>query len=553
MIRIILILFLVWTTTVQAEIIKVKERGVADDIIKCEWENQDGVPCVTIKKTIPNSNAISNKVSPTTIITKKQIEENNLIDLPKVLNFVNGIHLTQSGSTGQQASVFMRGTNSNHTLVLLNGIPINDFSTPTGQYDFGQEFMSAITQIEVYKGSAGAHFGADAIGGAINFVTTVDYNNRLSVSGAGNNKTIQGNYTTILNDWHINLQGGTHESETVSQLKGGTDTDGTENKTLGVNIIKWFSDNLKFKTNLFTRNTFTELDGHSVAIQNGFSDNSFYAFQTGFDYITKNSINSLTLHTHEYDRKYETNNYNSKSYTIRTEHQTKNYGLGFDYKYDESLTADDDNVGLFGNFNYNIFSFHARKDNDNDSYKIGFFKEIVPNINIRGNHSTGYKNRTLYTLEEQSNSNELNFDYHDFTLSLFQTDVGDLNTDGIELSYNIDNFTLYGSHLNSKKKDTVQLRRPNWNFGIMHNTALPDDYNLITNYNFKGEHLDIHNSNWSTISMPETHLLDLGITKNYYNYEFGVSINNLLDEDYEAPHGFNQNGRSLNLVFKRSF
>ena len=87
----------------------------------------------------------------------------------------------------------------------------------------------------------------------------------------------------------------------------------------------------------------------------------------------------------------------------------------------------------------------------------------------------------------------------------------------------------------------------------MHNTALPDDYNLITNYNFKGEHLDIHNSNWSTISMPETHLLDLGITKNYYNYEFGVSINNLLDEDYEAPHGFNQNGRSLNLVFKRSF
>jgi len=73
MIRIILILFLVWTTTVQAEIIKVKERGVADDIIKCEWENQDGVPCVTIRKTIPNSNAISNKVSPTTIITKKQI------------------------------------------------------------------------------------------------------------------------------------------------------------------------------------------------------------------------------------------------------------------------------------------------------------------------------------------------------------------------------------------------------------------------------------------------------------------------------------------------
>jgi len=553
MIRIILILFFVWINYGHAEIVKIEKRGVADDIIKCEWKNQEGVPCVTIRKSLPNSNAISDKVSPTTIITKKQLEENNLIDLPKVLNFVNNINVTQSGSTGQQTSVFMRGTNSNHTLVLLNSIPINDFSTPTGAFDFGQDFMFNVTQIEVYKGSAGAHFGADAIGGAINFVTTVDYEDKFSISGHNNNKTIQGNYTTILNDWHINVQGGTHESETVSALSGSSETDGTKNKSIGINIIKWFSHNLKFKSNLFTRNTFTELDGHSVAIQNGFSDNSFYAFQTGFDYITKDSTNSITLHTHEYDREYESDNYNSKSYTVRTEHQTKNYGLGFDYKYDQSLTADDDSVGLFGNFNYDIFSFHARKDNDNNSYKVGFFKEITSNLNIRGNHSTGYKNRTLYTLEEQSNSNELSFDYNDVTLSLFQTDVGNLNTDGIELSYNVDDFTIYGSHLNSKKNDTVQLRRPKWNFGIMHNKLLSNDFNLITSYNFKDKHLDVHNSNWSTISMPELHMLDIGITKNYYNYEFGVSINNLLDEDYEAPHGFNQNGRNLNFIFKRKF
>ena len=107
MIRIILILFFAWITTVQAEIVNIKQRGIADNIIKCEWENQKGVPCVTIRKTIPNSNAISDKISPTTIITKKHIEENNLIDLPKVLKFVNGVNITQSGSTGQQSSVFM--------------------------------------------------------------------------------------------------------------------------------------------------------------------------------------------------------------------------------------------------------------------------------------------------------------------------------------------------------------------------------------------------------------------------------------------------------------
>ena len=51
----------------------------------------------------------------------------------------------------------------------------------------------------------------------------------------------------------------------------------------------------------------------------------------------------------------------------------------------------------------------------------------------------------------------------------------------------------------------------------------------------------------------KTHLLDLGITKDYWGYELGLNINNFLDEDYESPHGFNQNGRSLSFVFKKKF
>ena len=106
-------------------------------------------------------------------------------------------------------------------------------------------------------------------------------------------------------------------------------------------------------------------------------------------------------------------------------------------------------------------------------------------------------------------------------------------------------YAIYGVNPTHKKTHkTVRMRLQR---------IVARNFQLTTNYKFVGDHLDIHNSDWTTITMPETHLLDLGITKNYYNYEFGVSINNLLDEDYEAPHGFNQNGRSLNLVFKRSF
>ena len=66
---------------------------------------------------------------------------------------VSGLDIFQSGPKGQQTSIFTRGSESNHTLVLLNGISINDFSTPTGAFDFGQDFMFNVTQIEVYKGS----------------------------------------------------------------------------------------------------------------------------------------------------------------------------------------------------------------------------------------------------------------------------------------------------------------------------------------------------------------------------------------------------------------
>jgi len=165
----IFFVLLMFTSVAYAEIVNVEKRGVADDQIKCEWNNSEGVPCVTIyPKYTNNSNAIGDKVSPTRVITKREIEKYKLIDLPKVLNFVQGLDVTQSGPTGQQSSVFIRGTNSNHTLVLLNGIPINDFSTPTGAHDVGQDFMFNVQQIDVYKGSSGAHWGADAVGGAIN-------------------------------------------------------------------------------------------------------------------------------------------------------------------------------------------------------------------------------------------------------------------------------------------------------------------------------------------------------------------------------------------------
>jgi outer membrane cobalamin receptor len=529
-------LILVWISTVQAEN---KE---------CDWNNN--TPCVVIyPKYKTNSNALGDKVSPTTTITKKEIEKHGLIDLPKALTYIQGVDVSQSGSTGQQGSVFFRGTNSNHTLVLLNGIPINDYSTPTGAHDIGQDFMSTVQQIDVYKGSAGAHWGADAVGGVINFRTTVDYDKKMSMSGNGNDRTINGNYFTSLDGYDISVTAGQHESKNVSALSGADEKDGTDNKSLSVNVSKWY-DQLHWRTTWFTRNTFTDLDGHSVAIQDGkWSDNTFYALQTGLDY--KNS--SLTFHTHEYDRDYDDAHYESTNYTVRGTQQWEKFGFGVDYKHNQSLTGQHHNLGYFFNLSQGMFSYHHRFDEEHETYKLGFFKEIGDGLSLSGSTSTSYKDRTTWTAIEYGETQELTLTKNNFSTTVFKNDIGNLNTDGVELSYGTGDFRVFASHLNSKTGDSVNLRRPSWNLGMTHNLQLEDKWAITTNYKFKGEHLDIHNSDWNTISMPETHLLDLTLSKNWQGIDLGVTLTNLFDERYESPHGFNQVGRRLQFGFRRSF
>ena len=140
---------------------------------KCKWNNKRGVPCLTVTKT-PNTSGFSTIGVNKQIITKQDILKSGAIDVKSVLDMVPGLDLKQNGQQGQLTSLFMRGTNSNHTLVLLNGIAINDQSTTQGLHNFGQDFVQTIQQVEIYKGANGAHFGPSAIGGAINFITDVN-------------------------------------------------------------------------------------------------------------------------------------------------------------------------------------------------------------------------------------------------------------------------------------------------------------------------------------------------------------------------------------------
>jgi vitamin B12 transporter len=106
-----------------------------------------------------------------TVITAQDLQTQQLRTVPEVLNTVPGLNLVQAGGPGGQTSMFMRGTNSNHTKVLVDGIDISDPSNVNGAFDYAHLLTADVEQIEVLRGPQSGLYGSDAIGGVVSIIT----------------------------------------------------------------------------------------------------------------------------------------------------------------------------------------------------------------------------------------------------------------------------------------------------------------------------------------------------------------------------------------------
>jgi len=103
-----------------------------------------------------------------TVITAEEIERSQSTDVVDLLRDVVGIQLTQTGSRGGNTSLYVRGGESNFTLVLIDGVRVNEAG---GFFDFSSIATDNIERIEIIRGSQSALYGSDAIGGVINIIT----------------------------------------------------------------------------------------------------------------------------------------------------------------------------------------------------------------------------------------------------------------------------------------------------------------------------------------------------------------------------------------------
>lgn len=107
-----------------------------------------------------------------TIIDKNQLAKSGGKNLPQVLNEIVGVTINGANNNiGTNQTVYMRGAASGRTLILLDGIAVNDPSTINSEFDLNFISLSDVERIEVCKGAQSTIYGSDAIGGVINIIT----------------------------------------------------------------------------------------------------------------------------------------------------------------------------------------------------------------------------------------------------------------------------------------------------------------------------------------------------------------------------------------------
>jgi vitamin B12 transporter len=109
--------------------------------------------------------------SSVTVVTAEDIAARQERTFSELLKDIPGLNVVQEGGPGGLTSVFMRGTNSNHVKVLIDGIDVSDPSNAGAVFDFGQLLTQDIERVEVLRGPQSGLYGSDAIGGVINVIT----------------------------------------------------------------------------------------------------------------------------------------------------------------------------------------------------------------------------------------------------------------------------------------------------------------------------------------------------------------------------------------------
>ncbi len=188
------------------------------------------------------------------VITREDIDNSQAQDLVDLLRTEAGIDITRTGGPGQSTSVFMRGTNSNHTLVLIDGVRAP--SATTGSFPFERISLADIDHIEIVRGPRAVLYGSDAIGGVIQIFTRRARHTTVRTE-AGSFGTLGGSAATAFGDKtrvHVSADYGQAEGFSATNTNSGSyyfpDNDGYVRRSVTASMDTSLSERtqLSFQT-----------------------------------------------------------------------------------------------------------------------------------------------------------------------------------------------------------------------------------------------------------------------------------------------------------------
>jgi len=215
-----------------------------------------------------------------TIITSEQLEKLQNHSVIDALKLAEGMSVVQQGGPGRLSSIFMRGANSEHIMIMIDGVNVNDPSSVSNSYDIATLMTDNIERIEIIRGPQSTLYGSDAIAGIINIFTKSgsDKSNINFLAEGGSNNYYKGNLGLHgeFNFFNYSLSASRMKTDGISAISskyGAAENDGYANTTIssrfGFDLSSNFDIDMSYR--FIDGNTDLDQDG-----KDGDDPNFFY-------------------------------------------------------------------------------------------------------------------------------------------------------------------------------------------------------------------------------------------------------------------------------------
>ncbi len=290
--------------------------------------------------------AVTDALPSTTVITRADIESGTATDVAGLLRQQVGLSIRQSGASGSMLGVAMRGGDSQHTLVLIDGVPFNNLSS--GGASLEQMPLALIDRIEVVRGNVSALYGSQATGGLVQIFTrkAVSGNTADLSASLGSKGQRQAAAQLSMGDEQVQWTAGVaHEQTDAGSAQNGAfvnpDSDGSRNNSANIGVRVTPSERTEFGARLF------QTQGHN-------DDDSVYGPVDGVEFNDNRTQNATLFANHQWSDELSSA-LNLSHVSDRYDYTNRAYGMSETNRYEtknQQISLQNQWNGTAGKWNF---------------------------------------------------------------------------------------------------------------------------------------------------------------------------------------------------------